>query len=45
LIKFSSTPANFHEKRAEQYIQTVKTKVRTIKANLTYELPAQLDCE
>jgi len=45
LIKLTSTPANFHEKRAERYIQTVKARVRAIKASLTYVLPPELDCE
>jgi hypothetical protein len=41
----SSTPAEFHEKRAERYIQTLKSRVRAIKASLPYVLPSQLDCE
>jgi len=45
LIKLTSTPANFHEKRAERYIQTLKSRVRAVKASLTYVLPSQLDCE
>jgi hypothetical protein len=45
LIKMSSTPAEFHEKRAERYIQTLKSRVRAIKASLPYVLPSQLDCE
>jgi hypothetical protein len=32
-IKLNSTPANFHEKRAERYIQTLKSRVRAIKAS------------
>ena len=44
-IQFSSTPAGFHEKRAERYIQTLKSRIRATLAQLSYKLPVELYAE
>ena len=44
-ISITTTPAQFHEKRIERHIQTLKAKKRSIEASLSYVLPAQLDAE
>jgi hypothetical protein len=44
-ITVNPTPAGLHEKKIERYIQTVKDRKRSILAGLSYELPANLECE
>jgi hypothetical protein len=38
-------PAGLHEKKAERFIQTIKSRKRATLASLSYELPANLECE
>jgi hypothetical protein len=45
LITSSLTPAGLHEKKIERTIQTIRAKVRSIRAHLPYVLPKQLDAE
>jgi hypothetical protein len=40
-IQLTSTPAGLHEKRAERYIQTLKSRKRAMLAQLSYELPSE----
>lgn len=44
-IRLTSTPAGLHNKRAERYIQTFKTRRHAILATLPYQLPGKLDHE
>jgi len=44
-IKLTTTPADFHEKRAERYIQTLKSRIRATLAQLPYKLPKYLYAE
>jgi hypothetical protein len=39
------TPAGLHEKKVERFIQTIKARKRAMLASLSYELPANLECE
>lgn len=42
-IRLTSTPAGLHNKRAERYFQTFKTRRHVILATLPYQLPGKLD--
>ena len=44
-VSVSATPAGFHCKRVERYIQTIKARRRAMLAGLFYELPAELEAE
>jgi hypothetical protein len=44
-VVLQPTPAGLHEKKAERFIQTIKTRKRAMLASLSYELPATLECE
>jgi hypothetical protein len=44
-ISHSTTPAGLHEKKSERSIQTLKYRQATIKAGLSYILPAQFESE
>ena len=44
-ISISTTPAQFHEKRIERHIQTLKAKKRSIEASLSFILPEELEAE
>jgi hypothetical protein len=44
-VLLTSTPAGLHQKRAERYIQTLKSKKRAMLAQLSYELPSELQAE
>jgi hypothetical protein len=44
-IELTATPAGMHEKTAERAIQTIKFRKMAMCAALTYELPAELECE
>jgi hypothetical protein len=39
------TPAGLNEKKVERFIQTIKARKRAMLASLSYELPANLECE
>jgi hypothetical protein len=44
-VKLTPTPADFHEKRAERYIQTLKERKRAKEVQWNYEIPSKLEAE
>ena len=44
-VRLTTHPAGLHEKRVERKIQELGNHVRSIKASLSYELPARLEGE
>ena len=44
-VKVSFTPAGLHEKRIERHMRTFLEHRRAVLCSLSYELPAELDCE
>jgi hypothetical protein len=44
-VEVTFTPAGFHQKRAERYIQTLKARKRAILASIPYQIPEKLEAE